>query len=259
MTVVLWHIELSHYSEKVRWALDYKDIPHERRVPMPGLHGIRAAVLTRGAQRRLPVIDLDGRRVWDSTRDHRRARGVPPRAAALPGRPGRARRGARARGLVRRASRRPDLRRLVWFHTLPDTDATAAALFTGESPARERLLRMTAPVSRRAVSADYEVNAATRRGGPRHPVRGDGPHRGRDAGRRGTSSATASASPTSRARRSSRRCSPRPSAPTRRDLAARGCRGAARGADGAARRRVGVRHVRAAPHRVGAGVGAQLT
>ena len=60
MTVVLWHIELSHYSEKVRWALDYTDIPHERRVPIPGLHGIRAAVLTRGAQRRLPVIDLDG-------------------------------------------------------------------------------------------------------------------------------------------------------------------------------------------------------
>ena len=53
------------------------------------------------------------------------------------------------------------MRRLVWFHTLPDTDATAAALFTGGSPARERLLRMTASVSRRAVSADYEINAAS--------------------------------------------------------------------------------------------------
>ena len=25
-TPLLWHIPLSHYSEKVRWALDYKGI-----------------------------------------------------------------------------------------------------------------------------------------------------------------------------------------------------------------------------------------
>ncbi|MEA2303293.1 MAG: glutathione S-transferase, partial [Solirubrobacteraceae bacterium] len=63
----LWHIEVSHYSEKVRWALDHKRIRHELRVPMPGLHGVRALVLTRGAQRRLPVLELDGRRIGDST------------------------------------------------------------------------------------------------------------------------------------------------------------------------------------------------
>jgi glutathione S-transferase len=31
-TPVLWHIPFSHYSEKVRWALDYKGIAHRRRV-----------------------------------------------------------------------------------------------------------------------------------------------------------------------------------------------------------------------------------
>src|SRR6476469_10005333 len=67
MSVILWHIELSHYNEKVRWALDYKGIAHERRVPMPGLHGPRALVLTRGAHRRLPVLELDGTRIGDST------------------------------------------------------------------------------------------------------------------------------------------------------------------------------------------------
>ena len=160
MTVVLWHIELSHYSEKVRWALDYKDIPHERRVPMPGLHGIRAAVLTRGAQRRLPVIDLDGRRIWDSTGSSRRSRSTAPsRRSTRTTRMSSPRRSRTRSGSTSISG--PDLRRLVWFHTLPDTDATAAALFTNESPARERLLRMTASVSRRAVSADYEVNAAT--------------------------------------------------------------------------------------------------
>ena len=27
-TPLLWHIPLSHYSEKVRWALDHKGIAH---------------------------------------------------------------------------------------------------------------------------------------------------------------------------------------------------------------------------------------
>jgi hypothetical protein len=33
---LLWHIPLSHYSEKVRWALDYKGIAHRRRVLVEG-------------------------------------------------------------------------------------------------------------------------------------------------------------------------------------------------------------------------------
>jgi hypothetical protein len=34
-TPLLWHIPLSHYSEKLRWALDYKCIAHRRRVLGP--------------------------------------------------------------------------------------------------------------------------------------------------------------------------------------------------------------------------------
>jgi hypothetical protein len=30
-TPVLWHLEISHYNEKVRWALDYKGVAHVRR------------------------------------------------------------------------------------------------------------------------------------------------------------------------------------------------------------------------------------
>jgi glutathione S-transferase len=159
MTAVLWHIELSHYSEKVRWALDYKGITHERRVPMPGLHGVRAALLTRGAQRRLPVIDLDGRRVADSTAIIAALEQYCPEPPLSPDDPAEL---ARALELEDWFDEQlaPAVRRLMWFHTLPDTDAIAAALFTEPSPARERLLRVTAAVSRRAVAADYGVNAA---------------------------------------------------------------------------------------------------
>ena len=31
-TPLLWHIPFSHFSEKVRWTLDYKRIAHRRKV-----------------------------------------------------------------------------------------------------------------------------------------------------------------------------------------------------------------------------------
>ena len=31
-TPLLWHIPLSHFNEKVRWALDYKRVAHHRQV-----------------------------------------------------------------------------------------------------------------------------------------------------------------------------------------------------------------------------------
>ena len=132
MTVILWHVELSHYNEKVRWALDYKGIPHERRVPMPGLHGVRAAVLTRGAQRRLPVVELDGRRVWDSTDIIAALEQYRPEPPLYPEDPAEL---ARALELEDWFDENlgPAVRRLGWFHTLPDTDATSAALFNGAS------------------------------------------------------------------------------------------------------------------------------
>jgi glutathione S-transferase len=65
---VLWHLPLSHYSEKVRWALDYKAVQHERHAPIGGYHMAVALVLTRGRDYTLPVLELDGQRIGDSTK-----------------------------------------------------------------------------------------------------------------------------------------------------------------------------------------------
>jgi glutathione S-transferase len=62
---LLWHIPLSHYSEKVRWALDYKRLAHRRRVLGPD-YLIRAWRAT--GQGKLPILWLDGRAIADSTR-----------------------------------------------------------------------------------------------------------------------------------------------------------------------------------------------
>jgi len=61
---LLWHIPLSHYNEKVRWALDYKRVAHHRQVLGPD-YLIRAWRATgRGT---LPILWLDGRAIGDST------------------------------------------------------------------------------------------------------------------------------------------------------------------------------------------------
>ncbi len=38
----LLHFRVSHYNEKVRWALDHKRWPHRRRALVPGFHLLRA-------------------------------------------------------------------------------------------------------------------------------------------------------------------------------------------------------------------------
>lgn len=64
---VLWHIPISHYSEKARWALAHKGVEHERRAVPGGLHMAVALALTRGKQKTFPVLELDGARIGDST------------------------------------------------------------------------------------------------------------------------------------------------------------------------------------------------
>ena len=62
---LLWHIPLSHYNEKVRWALDHKRIVHRRQVLGPN-YLFRAWSATRRGT--LPILWLDGRAIGDSTR-----------------------------------------------------------------------------------------------------------------------------------------------------------------------------------------------
>ena len=62
---VLWHLKVSNFNEKARWALDYKQIPHVRRAAMPGAHRRVAKRLTGGST--FPVLVLDGSAIGDST------------------------------------------------------------------------------------------------------------------------------------------------------------------------------------------------
>lgn len=63
----LWQLEISHYSEKARWALAHKGVEHRRRSPLPGTHIAVAFALTRGKEKTFPILQLDGRTIGDST------------------------------------------------------------------------------------------------------------------------------------------------------------------------------------------------
>ncbi len=158
MATILWHIELSHYNEKARWALDYKGIPHERRTPLPGAHGAAALFLTRGAGRRLPIIELDGRRIGDSTAIIAALEAYQPEPSLYPDDPDRR---ARALSLEDTFDEQlgPHVRRFGWFHMISDRDATVDALMTGASSRRRQVMRTLVPLARPAVKLDYSVNA----------------------------------------------------------------------------------------------------
>jgi len=60
---ILWQYNFSNFNEKARWALDFKSVAHVRRSLLPGLPRAMAFSL-RGT---LPVLDIDGERIADSS------------------------------------------------------------------------------------------------------------------------------------------------------------------------------------------------
>ena len=63
----LVHVPVSHFSEKARWALDYKRVSHVRRWPWGGLHPLVSLLLTRGRHHTVPVLVIEGEAIGDST------------------------------------------------------------------------------------------------------------------------------------------------------------------------------------------------
>ena len=80
---VLWHIKISHYNEKVRWALDYKRVMHKRRAPLAALTGY--PIPRRPVRQLAPATPATASAERPTRRSRARAtrrRCRPPRAAA---------------------------------------------------------------------------------------------------------------------------------------------------------------------------------
>ncbi len=152
----LWHFRVSHYNEKVRWALDWKRIPHRRRAVLPGPHVPVIWWLT--GQKQVPALRLGDTTITDSTRIiaaievHRAEPPLYPEASA-----------ERDRALALEdffdEELGPHLRRVFFYHTLQHADVATNTLAVGEPASTRRLYRAAFPLVRMVMRLDMGIDA----------------------------------------------------------------------------------------------------
>jgi glutathione S-transferase len=154
-TPILWHLKVSNYNEKARWALDYKGIPHIRRAETPGQHAKRAQRLT--GESTFPVLVLDGEAIGDSTRiieALERRRPEPPLYPADPT--------ERQQALELEDFFDEELgaySRLLALHCLlPDPDLMLSTFTPDLKGGRRIVARAMYPLIRRRVTAEFGID-----------------------------------------------------------------------------------------------------
>ncbi len=155
---VLWHLKVSNYNEKARWALDYKQVPHLRRAAIPGRHMALAKQLTGG--RTLPVLVLDGRPIGDSTKIIQALEERYPQRPLYP-----ADAGDRTRALALEdyfdEELGPHARLLFIHHVLPDPRLMLSSFAPDLRGVRYLFVRAGYRGIRRGVTAQFGISDAT--------------------------------------------------------------------------------------------------
>jgi glutathione S-transferase len=160
---VLWQYNFSNYNEKARWALDFKRVPHTRRSLLPNMP--RAMLFSlRGT---LPVLDLDGERIVDSTSIVEALERRYPEPALYPDDPSERRRALELEDFFDEHAGH-ELRRVAFVELREDPDFASAFLTTGRGPTTRRIYRMllAAPWSMAYANHRYRLtteDAATSR------------------------------------------------------------------------------------------------
>jgi len=154
-TPTLYHIEISHYNEKARWALDLKGIEHERRAPLPGAHGLKSRTL--GGAGTLPLLEMDGQRYVDSTDIIRAAEERVPEPPLYPSDPAEREHALAIEDLCDEQLA-PAVRRLMFFHVLRGGPSTVKAFIPPTSPAMGVITTAMFPLIKPMISRQYGVN-----------------------------------------------------------------------------------------------------
>lgn len=153
---MLWQLQISHYVEKVRWALDYKRVPHIRRTLLPGLHLFTARRLTRDVST-TPVLTIDGRSIGDSTRIIAAIEERWPQPPLYPKDASQRRRALELEEFFDEELG-PHLRR-AFYHELLPHPKLVVPLFTDGRPRDAQILRAGFPLLRVAMRRRFEISA----------------------------------------------------------------------------------------------------
>jgi len=153
---VLWQLQISHYNEKVRWALDSKRIPHLRRSLLPGLHARKAKALT-GDCATTPVLTVDGRSIGDSTRIIAAIEDRWPQPALYPQDEVDLRRAVELEEFFDEELG-PHIRRAAYHELLAHPEMLLPLFTNGQTLAARMLLRATFPALRVGMLRTFEIN-----------------------------------------------------------------------------------------------------
>ena len=154
--VTLIHVPVSHYSEKVRWALDWKRIPHARRWPPGGLHPLVTWLVTRGRHQTVPALIMDGEGIGDSTAIIRRLEERFPDPPLYPGDDAERRRALELEDWFDEELG-PYIRRLVYHQLTSDPDLLAELAMHQVQYGRRAAL----PVTKRVLARFLDLRFAT--------------------------------------------------------------------------------------------------
>jgi glutathione S-transferase len=157
---VLYHIEISHYSEKARWTFDYKGVAHERKAPPPMLHMAWAVALTRGRGKTFPVLRMNGDSIGDSTRIIEALEREYPEPPLYPADADERRRALELEDHFDEELG-PYIRRWLFHEALEGVEPGAfieGAMGSAPTPIK-RFMKATAPVGRRMLKLRYGINA----------------------------------------------------------------------------------------------------
>ena len=157
-TPILWQFLISHYAEKARWALDYKGVPHIRRSLLPGPHMARLQKMT--GQNQVPVLEINGEAICDSTRIIERLESDYPAPPLYPSDPAE-REAALELEHYFDEELGPYIRQWAYFHLLPNADAVTT-MFAGPEDSHARaFLQKIFPAVREGMCQVMNINAQT--------------------------------------------------------------------------------------------------
>jgi glutathione S-transferase len=152
---LLWHLKVSNFNEKARWALDYKEVPHVRRAAVPGQH--RKIAKRLAGTSTFPVLELDGEVIGDSTEIIAALERRFPEPPLYPTDPDERRRALELEGLFDEQLG-PAARLLFLHHALPDANLMLGAFVPDMASGRRLLARALFGRVRRGVKAMYAID-----------------------------------------------------------------------------------------------------
>jgi glutathione S-transferase len=152
----LWHLKVSSYNEKARWALDYKRVPHVRRAVTPGNHPTTARRIWGGDT--LPALVLDdGEAIGDSTAIIAALEQRHPEPALYPGDPEERRRALELEDFFDEELG-PHVRVLVVHSALPDAKLFLSTFTPDVKGPRRVAAQAGFPVLRRRIAAAFALD-----------------------------------------------------------------------------------------------------